>query len=69
MESSRQARLAALEAAERAEREAEDAKRKKTGRDGKSRFISEQEKMLYGGSMKLDERLQRSRMGLVREAE
>ncbi len=67
LEASRQARLQALEIAEKAERELQDAIRMKVGKDGKSNFVREQEKALYGGSMKLDERIQRGRMGLVRE--
>jgi len=67
LEASRQARLQALEIAEKAERELQDAIRMKVSKDGKSNFVREQEKVLYGGSMKLDERIQRGRMGLVRE--
>jgi len=69
LESSRQVRLAQLAVIEKAEREAEEAMRKKTGKHGKSTFVRDQEKVLYGGNMRLDERLQRNRMGLVREGE
>ncbi|KAG8937954.1 hypothetical protein FRC00_008300 [Tulasnella sp. 408] len=66
MESSRNIRIAELEAQEKAEREAEDVKRMKAGRDGKSRYVLEQEKLLYSGSMNLDERIRRGRAGLAR---
>jgi len=66
VESSRQARLAVYDAQEKAEMEAEDAKRRRAGKDNKSSFVREQEKVLYG-SMGLEDRLKRGRAGLVRE--
>ncbi|KAG8880604.1 RNA-splicing factor [Tulasnella sp. 403] len=68
LESSRQVRLAAMEANEKAELAIEEALRKKTGSSGQSSFMRQQEKILYG-NMRLDERIQRGRAGLVREAD
>lgn len=72
LESARTTRLAALAAAEQAEQEADDAKRKETyGKKGTGQgsFMRDQRKLVYGGSIGLEERLKRGRGGLVREIE
>jgi hypothetical protein len=72
-EAARATRLAALAAAEEIERATEDTKRKEAftgkGSSGKGAFMREQEKMVYGGSISLDERLRRGRAGLVRDVD
>jgi len=68
--SSRATRLAALQAVEEAEKAAEDEKRKKAmSKGGQGDFMREQTKMVYGGSMGLEERLKRGRGALVRESD
>lgn len=70
LEAARATRLAALAAAERAEREADDSKRKETfskNGTGQGNFMRDQSKLVYGGSIGLEERLRRGRGGLVRD--
>jgi len=70
LEAARATRLAALAAAEEAERNADDAKRKETfGKNGtgQGRFMRDQSKLAYGGSIGLEERLRRGRGGLARD--
>lgn len=72
LEAARKTRLAALAAAEKAEREAEDAQREQTYKKGAGQgaFMRDQSKLVYGGSIGLEERLKRGRgTGLVREVE
>ncbi|KAF9513852.1 hypothetical protein BS47DRAFT_907355 [Hydnum rufescens UP504] len=70
LNSSRAMRLAALKAAEDAEQAIEDEKRKKALKNGvQGDFMREQNKMVYGGSMGLEERLKRGRGALVRESD
>jgi hypothetical protein len=70
LSSSRATRLAALKAAEETERAIEDEKRKAALKNGvQGDFMREQNKMVYGGSMNLEERLRRGRGALVKESD
>jgi len=70
LNSSRATRLAALKAAEEAERAIEDEKRKTALKNGvQGDFMRAQNKLVYGGSIGLEERLKRGRGALVRESD
>jgi hypothetical protein len=69
LNASRATRLAQIQALEKAEFEREEAARKKAGPDGKAAFMRQQEKIVFGGGMNLEERLKRGRVGLVRESD
>ena len=70
LNSSRATRLAALKAAEEAERTIEDEKRKTASKNGvQGDFMRAQNKLVYGGSIGLEERLKRGRGALVRESD
>lgn len=70
LSASRVTRLAAIEAQERVEQESEDAARKKAASNGmKGSFMREQEKMVFGGGLGLEERIKRGRGGMVRDGE